>query len=140
MQRFRGWTRTGLATLVASTLLGVPQLSLARERCEKQGYYNGSNRNSYRDDQGSRYRGRRAEYRDYQESGYRDGRYVDGYGDYRSTRSTGESAAIIGGSAAAGAVVGGLSGGKKGAIIGGAVGGVGGLIYDRATKNRQRYR
>ena len=41
---------------------------------------------------------------------------------------------IIGGSAGAGAAVGGLTGGKKGAGIGAAAGGLGGLIYDLATR------
>ena len=150
------WGR-GLATLVVATVLGVPQFAVARQRCENQGNHNGGNRNAYRDSQAYGYRGN-SDYRNYRESGYRDdvyrnngysrdrysnsgyrdsGYYGNGYGDYRPERSPGKSAAIIGGSAAAGAVVGGLSGGMKGAIIGGAVGGVGGLIYDRATKNRQ---
>lgn len=41
---------------------------------------------------------------------------------------------IIGGSAGAGAAVGGLTAGKKGAGIGAGAGGVGGLIYDLATR------
>jgi hypothetical protein len=117
---------SGLATLVAATLFSMPQLAVARQRCDNRGSYNESYRyrdNAYRNDN----------------SAYRDSRYYgDSYGDYRSDRSAGKSAAIIGGSAAAGAVVGGLTGGKKGAIIGAAVGGVGGLIYDRTTKNNQR--
>jgi hypothetical protein len=47
--------------------------------------------------------------------------------------------AIVGGSAAAGAVIGGLAGGGKGAALGAVVGGVGGLIVDRATRDRDRY-
>jgi len=52
----------------------------------------------------------------------------------RPRRSWKKSAAIIGGSTAAGAGVGKLVGGsaKKGAVIGG----VGGVVYDLATRNR----
>ena len=48
------------------------------------------------------------------------------------------SAAIVGGSAAAGAGIGALAGGGKGAIAGGLVGGGAGLIYDRATHKKRR--
>ena len=48
------------------------------------------------------------------------------------------SAAIVGGSAAAGAGIGALAGGGKGAIAGGLIGGAGGLIYDRATHKKRR--
>ena len=51
-------------------------------------------------------------------------------------RSTGKSAAIIGGGAAAGAAVGAAAGGGKGAAIGALGGGAAGYIYDRMTKNR----
>jgi hypothetical protein len=50
-------------------------------------------------------------------------------------RSLGKSVLIVGGSAAAGAGIGALAGGKKGAGIGAIAGGLGGLIYDRATAN-----
>jgi hypothetical protein len=54
-------------------------------------------------------------------------------------RSKKKSAAIIGGSAGAGAAIGALAGGGKGAGIGAIAGGVGGLIYDRKTaKKRER--
>lgn len=45
-----------------------------------------------------------------------------------------QEALIIGGSAAAGAGIGALAGGKKGAAIGAASGGVAGLVYDLATR------
>ena len=48
------------------------------------------------------------------------------------------SAAIVGGSALAGAGIGALAGGGHGAIIGGLVGGAGGLIYDRKTHKKRR--
>jgi hypothetical protein len=45
-----------------------------------------------------------------------------------------EEALIVGGSAAAGAGIGALAGGKKGAAIGAVSGGVAGLVYDLATR------
>ena len=51
-------------------------------------------------------------------------------------RSKGKSAAIIGGSAAAGAGIGALAGGGKGAGIGAIAGGAAGLIYDRKTHKK----
>lgn len=61
--------------------------------------------------------------------------------DYRTEtvnkRSTRESIAIVGGSAAAGAAIGGLAGGGKGAAIGALTGGAGGLVYDRMTNKRR---
>jgi len=54
----------------------------------------------------------------------------------KKKRSWEKEALIIGGSAGAGAAIGGLAGGKKGAGIGAAAGGVGGLIYDLATRNK----
>jgi hypothetical protein len=46
------------------------------------------------------------------------------------------SAAIVGGSAGAGAAIGALAGGGKGAGIGALAGGAAGLIYDRLTANK----
>lgn len=51
-------------------------------------------------------------------------------------RSWEKEALIIGGSAAAGAGIGALAGGKKGAGIGAATGGIAGLIYDLSTRNK----
>jgi hypothetical protein len=51
-------------------------------------------------------------------------------------RSKAKSAAIIGGSAAAGAGIGALAGGGKGAGIGAIAGGAAGLIYDRKTHKK----
>ncbi|MBP1598544.1 MAG: hypothetical protein H6Q05_3921 [Acidobacteria bacterium] len=55
---------------------------------------------------------------------------------YAKKRSWEKEALIIGGSAAAGAGIGAVAGGKKGAAIGAASGGIAGLIYDLATRNK----
>jgi hypothetical protein len=52
----------------------------------------------------------------------------------KKNRSVKKSAAIIGSSAAAGAGVGALGGGKKGALIGAAIGGGGAAIWDQITR------
>jgi hypothetical protein len=62
--------------------------------------------------------------------------YDDAPRSYTKRRSTAKSAAIIGGSAAAGAAVGAMAGGGKGAAIGAVAGGAGGYVYDRATRNK----
>lgn len=53
--------------------------------------------------------------------------------------NTGQKVAIIGGGAAAGAVIGGLLGGTKGAIIGGAVGGGAGTIAVVAKEESEHH-
>jgi outer membrane lipoprotein SlyB len=45
------------------------------------------------------------------------------------------TAKVVGGSTAAGAVIGGLAGGGKGALIGGAVGAGGGVVANKARAN-----
>lgn len=55
---------------------------------------------------------------------------------YRKKRSLKKSALIVGGSAGAGALVGGLAKGKKGAAVGAVAGGLGGLAYDLLTRNK----
>jgi hypothetical protein len=55
-------------------------------------------------------------------------------------RSWEKDALIVGGSAAAGTVIGAVAGGGKGAAIGATAGGVGGLIYDLATRNHDTNR
>ncbi len=54
----------------------------------------------------------------------------------RRKRSWEREALIVGGSAGAGAAIGGLVKGKKGAGVGALTGGIAGLIYDLATRNR----
>lgn len=60
------------------------------------------------------------------------------YTERRPVRSKTKSAVIIGTSAAAGAGVGALVGGKKGAIIGAVAGGGGALIWDQVTRRQNR--
>jgi hypothetical protein len=56
----------------------------------------------------------------------------------RSTRSVKKSAIIIGSSAAGGAGLGALMGGKKGAAIGAIVGGGGATLWDQITRNKNK--
>ena len=51
-------------------------------------------------------------------------------------RSTKKSVAIIAGSTAAGAIIGGVAKGKKGAVIGGLIGGGAATIWDQATRRK----
>lgn len=51
-------------------------------------------------------------------------------------RSTKKSVAIIAGSTAAGAVIGGLTKGKKGAVIGGLIGGGAATVWDQITRRK----
>ena len=55
----------------------------------------------------------------------------------RRHRSTGQSVAIVAGSAGTGAAIGAIAKGGKGAAIGAIVGGAAGLIYDRLTVDQQ---
>jgi len=53
-------------------------------------------------------------------------------------RSWEKDALIIGGSAGAGTLIGAVAGGRKGAAVGATAGGIGGLIYDLATRDRDK--
>jgi hypothetical protein len=131
------WKRLATTGMLALGMLGAP-LAEARDRCDRPSY--------------SRYESRgygRSYAPAYTGSAYRDSGYYGnrnygnrsyGYSGYRDERSAGKSAAIIGGSAAAGAVIGGLAGGGKGAAVGAVAGGIGGLIVDRTTRDRDRDR
>jgi hypothetical protein len=123
------WKRMTMTGMLALATLGAP-LAEARDRCDRPSYSRYENRGY-----GRSYAPAYAGYRnyDYRNNGYRN------Y-DYRQERSAGKSAAIIGGSAAAGAVIGGLAGGGKGAAVGAVVGGIGGLVVDRTTRDQDRDR
>ncbi len=56
------------------------------------------------------------------------------------TRSTKKSVAIIAGSTAAGAVMGGLVKGKKGAVVGGLLGGGAATVWDQVTRRQAAVR
>ena len=58
------------------------------------------------------------------------------YDEPKQTRSVKKSAVIIGSSAAIGAGVGAVTGGKKGALIGAAIGGGGAAIWDQITRRK----
>jgi hypothetical protein len=157
MTDVRRWKQAVLSvTLLATGLAAVPQSAVARDRCRNDNEYRGSRNAQYRNSndryyENGNYSGHSARrtgrydrgnsgYDSYSRntSGYRNDPYYSGddsYYGYSEPRSAGKSAAIIGGSAAAGAAVGGVTAGKKGAIIGGALGAAGGLIYDRRTRN-----
>lgn len=123
------WKRMAVTGMVALGTVAAP-LAEARDRCDRPSY--------------SRYESRgyeRSYAPAYRDSGYRNyGNRNYGYSGYRDERSAGKSAAIIGGSAAAGAVIGGLAGGGKGAAVGAVAGGIGGLIVDRTTRDQDRDR
>jgi len=143
MQNRWNWIGKSAAALVGVVTLIAPEVIEARDRCGNRG-----NQGYYNEDSRSYNRGRQYQENYYNHS-YNSGSWGNrsypsgnaysgyGYGDYRE-RPAGQSAAIIGGSAAAGAGIGAIAGGKKGALIGAGVGAVGGLIYDRATKDNGR--
>jgi len=130
------WTRSGLAGILAVSLLVTPQIAAANDRYATPRYYDsGYQTYAYPTaDRGYGYGDANGYHGDYGSRDY----YT--YDDYGHHRSRGRSGAIIGGSAAAGAAFGALAGGGKGAAIGATLGGIGGLIYDHATKHAGRYR
>jgi hypothetical protein len=148
--------RMGLAGILTLAVAGLPQFAAAADRYERQeSHYNSGGQSNYRGaDQPYGYDNPRGTYREYRDQEYRgsgnwngrndsnryrdNGYRGDDYGYYRRERSAGQSAAIIGGTAAARAAVGAMAGGGKGAAIGAAIGGIGGLIFDRTTTNHYR--
>jgi hypothetical protein len=149
--------RMGLAGILTLAVAGLPQFAAAADRYDRrESHYNSGGQSDYRGaDQRYGYDNPRENYREYGDeeyrgsnwngrnynNGYRDNGYRgDDYRYYRRERSAGQSAAIIGGTAAAGAAVGAMAGGGKGAAIGAAIGGIGGLIFDRTTTNHYRNR
>ena len=65
------------------------------------------------------------------------GRYYD-HRDYDRNHHAGRSVAIIGGSAAAGAVIGAAAGHGQGAALGAIIGGVAGVVADQAVRSHDR--
>ena len=57
---------------------------------------------------------------------------------HANKRSWEKDALIIGGSAGGGALIGAVAGGKKGTAVGATAGGIGGLIYDLATRDKDK--
>lgn len=120
------WKRLAVTGMLALGTVAAP-LAEARDRQDRPAY--------------SRYESRgygRSYAPVYRDSGYR--HYGNRNYRRRDERSAGKSVAIIGGSAAAGAVIGGLAAGGKGAAVGAVAGGIGGLVVDRATRDRDRDR
>jgi hypothetical protein len=91
-----------------------------------RGYEQGQRSRGY--DSGQRYG--RGNYYGHNQYG---GQWDDGY--YRRDHRVGRSLAIVGGGAAAGAVIGGASAGGRGAAIGAAIGGISGLVLDQAVRH-----
>lgn len=58
--------------------------------------------------------------------------------EHPKKRSWEKDALIIGGSAGAGTLIGAVAGGGKGAAVGATAGGIGGLIYDLATRDKDK--
>jgi hypothetical protein len=122
--------KRSLAVAVLSiSSLTIPQLASAGQA----DYYRGYNQNTYY------HRG--GDYRDgyYGDRGYDSGRYDDHY-YYDRDHHAGRSAAIIGGSAAAGAAIGGAAGRGQGAAIGAIIGGVAGVVADQAVRHHDHDR
>ena len=75
---------------------------------------------------------------------YQDRYYDNRHGDYDRggyydrDNHAGRSAALIGGSAAAGAVIGAAAGHGQGAAIGAIIGGIGGFIADQSVRHHDR--
>lgn len=87
------------------------------------------------------YHDRNRDNRSYRDADRRDdyGRGGYGYGRYDDRdRHVGRSVAIIGGSAAGGALIGGAVGQGRGAAVGAVVGGVAGLIGDQIARHHER--
>ena len=145
---------TGIGVMAASAMLAQArdyrQYGRGQNYVQPQIQTYGSERSSYRDQpvyQQPQWRdnwngeGNRNSY--YRDDYYRNDRDRDGDRDdsyrFERARPFNHSAAIVGGSAAVGAIVGGLAGEGRGAAIGALSGGVAGFVSDRLTHNHDRY-
>ena len=114
---------------LALTAIAIPAQAAEhgyyREQDNRHAQYVPSDRyqDRYYDDRG----------RDYDRRGY-----YDRGGYYDRDNHAGRSAAIIGGSAAAGAVIGAAAGHGQGAAIGAIIGGIGGFIADQSVRHHDR--
>jgi hypothetical protein len=125
--------------LVLLTISGTPATLLAgqrgygREQPSAYQYdrFGGQDRSRSFDRNGYYDRGSNRSYNSYE---------GDRYGYDRRDNHVGRSVAIIGGSAAGGALIGGLAGHGKGAAIGAVVGGVAGLVGDQIARHQERRR
>jgi hypothetical protein len=137
-----------IAAAAGTLILGVTMCTASAQAQERERYTNALRpigapsigaATAARNERGAPWKGSRVEDRQiarsqreriYQRE--RDDVYDD---DRRDDRSWGETAMIVGGSAATGAGIGGLIGGGKGAMIGAAIGGGGAAIYE-GTRRR----
>lgn len=102
-----------------------------RDRGDRDTRYRGDDRRGWGDRDG----GRAYAVPNYYANGYA---YPQG-GYYYSDEHAGRTAAIIGGSAAAGAVIGAAAGHGQGAAIGAVVGGIAGVVASQAVNHHDRY-
>lgn len=142
------WKTKGLAAILTVSTLALPQAVSAQERSGRGDPYYGAYQSRYYPQYEGGYGYAQppvqapGSYLGYYQYGYGREGYRDNHyrgDDYRFRRSPERSAAIVGGSAAAGAIFGALAGGGKGAAIGAAVGGIGGLIFDQSSRDRYRH-
>jgi hypothetical protein len=142
-----------IAAAAATLVLGVTMCTASAQAQERERYTTAlrpiaASSNAARNERGAPWQNSRASDRGIARSQrervygrerdrvYENNRRDDVYeNDRRDDPSWGESAMIVGGTAAAGAGVGGLIGGTKGALIGAAIGGGGAAIYE-GTRRR----
>jgi hypothetical protein len=133
-----------IAAAATTLVLGVTMFAASAQAHERERYTTAlrpvaAPSVAARNERGAPWRGSRVEdrqiARSQREKVYereREGVYDD---DRRDDRGWGETAMIVGGSAATGAGIGGLIGGGKGAMIGAAIAGGGAAIYE-GTRRR----
>jgi hypothetical protein len=120
--------------------LALAAIAIPAQAAE-HGYYRDQDNRHAEYISGDRYQDRYYDNRrqDYDRGGNFDRRgYYERGGYYDRDNHVGRSAAIIGGSAAAGAVIGAAAGHGQGAAIGAIVGGIGGFIADQSVRHHDR--